>query len=72
MSNPGLLPSYFVESNLTFFVVHQVGVFVYVEGAWKIIAFCFQLQYMGLDVRKPVFWGLQTTKAQTSLRIRAD
>ena len=26
---------------------------------------------MGLDVRKPVFWGLQTTKTQTSLHIRA-
>ena len=26
---------------------------------------------MGLDVRKPVFGGLQTTKAQTSLRIGA-
>ena len=26
----------------------------------------------GLDARKPVFGGLQTTKAQTSLRIRAD
>ena len=26
---------------------------------------------MGLDARKPVFWGLRTTKVQTSLRIRA-
>ena len=26
---------------------------------------------MGLDVRKPVFGGLRTTQAQTSLRIRA-
>ena len=26
--------------------------------------------YMGLDMRKPVFRGLRTTKAQTSLRIR--
>ena len=26
---------------------------------------------MGLDARKPVFGGLRTTKAQTSLRIRA-
>ena len=24
---------------------------------------------MGLDARKPVFWGLRTTKTQTSLRI---
>ena len=32
-----------------------------------------QYQYhIGLDARKPVFWGLRTTKAQTSLRIRAD
>ena len=28
--------------------------------------------YMGLDARKPVFGGLGTTKAQTSLRFRAD
>ena len=34
-------PSYFVESNLTIFVANQVGVFVYEEGPWKIIAFCF-------------------------------
>ena len=27
---------------------------------------------MGLDERKPVFEGLRTTQAQTSLRIRAD
>ena len=27
--------------------------------------------YMGLGTRKPVFGGLQKTKAQTSLRIRA-
>ena len=27
--------------------------------------------YMGLGARKPVFKGLRTTKAQTSLRIRA-
>ena len=26
---------------------------------------------MGLDARKTVFWGLWTTEAQTSLRIRA-
>ena len=26
--------------------------------------------YMGLDVRKPVFGGFRTTKAQTSLHIR--
>ena len=26
---------------------------------------------MGLDARKPVFGGLRTTQAQTSLRIRA-
>ena len=26
--------------------------------------------YMGRDMRKPVFGGLRTTKAQTSLRIR--
>ena len=26
---------------------------------------------MGLNARKPVFGGLRTTKAQTSLRIRA-
>ena len=28
-------------------------------------------KYLGLDERKPVFEGLLTTKAQTSLRIRA-
>ena len=28
-------------------------------------------QKMGLDARKPVFGGLRTTQAQTSLRIRA-
>ena len=27
------------------------------------------VHYMGLDVRKPVFGGLRTTQAQTSLRI---
>ena len=27
--------------------------------------------HMGLDARKPVFGGLRTTQAQTSLRIRA-
>ena len=27
--------------------------------------------YLGLDARNPVFRGLRTTKAQTSLRIRA-
>ena len=27
--------------------------------------------YMGLNARKPVFGGLQTTKGQTSLRIPA-
>ena len=27
--------------------------------------------YMGLEARKPFFCGLQKTKAQTSLRIRA-
>ena len=27
---------------------------------------------MGLGARKPVFGSLQTTQAQTSLRIRAD
>ena len=27
---------------------------------------------MGFDARKPVFGGLRTTKAQTSLRIWAD
>ena len=30
-----------------------------------------QIQYMGLVVRKPIFGGLQTTQAQTSLRISA-
>ena len=29
------------------------------------------LDKMGLDARKPVFGGLRTSKAQTSLRIRA-
>ena len=32
------------------------------------MSLCF---YLGLDARKPVFGGLRTTKAQTSLRIRA-
>ena len=27
--------------------------------------------YLGLIARKPVFWGMRTTQAQTSLRIRA-
>ena len=27
--------------------------------------------YMGCEARKPVFWDLQATQAQTSLRIRA-
>ena len=29
-------------------------------------------QHLGLAARKPVFGGLQTAKAQTSLRIHAD
>ena len=29
------------------------------------------INYLGLVARKPVFGGLRTTKAQTSLRIRA-
>ena len=29
------------------------------------------IKYIGLDARKPVFGGLQTTQGQTSLRIRA-
>ena len=33
---------------------------------------CRKKIYMGLNTRKPVFRGLWTTKAQTSLRIRAD
>ena len=32
---------------------------------------CKVLEHMGLGARKPVFGGLRTTKAQTSLRIRA-
>ena len=28
--------------------------------------------YLGLDARKPVFGGLLTTQARTSLRVRAD
>ena len=28
--------------------------------------------YMGLDARKPVFGGLRTTQAQTSLSFRTD
>ena len=30
------------------------------------------IYYMGLDARRTVFGGLRTTKAQTSLHIRAD
>ena len=33
--------------------------------------FASRLYYLGLFARKPVFGGLRTTKAQTSLRIRA-
>ena len=33
---------------------------------------CVCTNNMGLDARKPVFGGLRTTQAQTSLRIRAD
>ena len=33
--------------------------------------FLIQHSYLTLDARKPVFRGLRTTKAQTSLRIRA-
>ena len=38
----------------------------YCENVWA--------EYMGLDARKPVFGGLRTTQAQTSLRgrVRAD
>ena len=36
------------------------------------IRYTIDIQYqMGLDAGKPVFGGLRTTKAQTSLRIRA-
>ena len=39
------------------------------EGASKYTYY--SLDKMGLDSRKPVFGGLRTTKALTSLRIRA-
>ena len=38
----------------------------------KAVSLFFCLVYLGLDARNPVFEGLQTAKAQTSLRIRAD
>ena len=31
-----------------------------------------QLMYMGLDMRKPVFGGLRTTKVQTSTSAQTD
>ena len=41
--------------------------------AWLLFFVMRPAQYhIGLDARKPVFGGLQITKAQTSLRIRAD
>ena len=38
---------------------------------YKINMFLSHIVYMGLVARKPNFWVLRTTKAQTSLRIRA-
>ena len=35
------------------------------------VCICVSLFQMGSDARKPVFRGLRTTQAQTSLRIRA-
>ena len=37
----------------------------------RMLKFCQKQDQMGLNARKPVFRGLRTTKAQTSLRIRA-
>ena len=36
-----------------------------------VLLIVYAIHEMGLIARKPVFWGLQTTKAQTSLRIQA-
>ena len=40
----------------------------YVSGPFRR---CLFIDYNGHDARKPVFGGLRTTQAQTSLRIRA-
>ena len=39
---------------------------IFMSWTWR-----FKCQHMGLNVRKPVFIGLRTTKVQTSLLIRA-
>ena len=41
------------------------------SGSSVAITLGVNLNYLGLDARKPVLGGLQTTKAQTSLRFRA-
>ena len=42
-----------------------------IEITTPVISNCQSRLHMGLDTRKPVFRGLRTTQAQTSLRIRA-
>ena len=41
-------------------------------GIMKFYQWLLPSNHMGLVARKPVFWGLRTTQAQTSLRIGAD
>ena len=41
-------------------------------GTSEVYTCTLERPYMGLDVRKPDFGGLRTTKEQASLRIRAD
>ena len=42
-----------------------------IEPLLRLLVDYFLIEQMGLGARKPVFGGLRTTKAQTSLRIRA-
>ena len=41
------------------------------KGLWASSLRVWYLLHMGLNARKPVFEGLRTTQAQTSLHIRA-
>ena len=49
----------------------QAFIFAQTNDLYSQVKASFKIYQMGLDVRKSVFGGLRTTKAQTSLCIRA-
>ena len=56
----------FYKPGARFIIVSGILKFGPAPEIWEL-----DMAYMGLDARKPVFGGLRTTQAQTSLRIRA-